>query len=168
MMTSQIEGTDTTHGDQCRESESDSDVEHDGDKNTHEIAADLVEWLRANKVDDETLIQELIDEGVEDVEDLFDFEEGELRARLLNAETEIKIGIIGKFLKALKLEKKTRELQNDKDTAGTSVAGKLIIMLNGHQKSAINRLQSELVQIQKKLQLLPQRTKGIVITSCVP
>ena len=123
----------------------------------------LVEWLKANKIEDKKLIQELIDEGVEEVDDLLEFQEEELRSRLLGSERKIKMGIIGKFMKALKKQKEQGASgAQSNDTQNASAMNTGIIMLDKTEKEAIQKLQNELAQIEQKLKALPQKTKGVI------
>ena len=70
MATSQVEGADTVV--------------------VPSSASALVEWLKENGIEDKKLIQELLEEDVEDVDALLQFEEEELRTRLLQSDKKIK------------------------------------------------------------------------------
>eukprot|EP01083_Nonionella_stella_P116191 345098_1 len=131
----------------------------EGMDTTPDASNALFQWLKGKNLNDKKLIQVLMEEGVEEVDDLLMFEENQLKGRLI--ECGIKIGIISKLMKQLKKQRQ----QGGQDNDDQSALKPSIIMLDKNEKDAIQTLQLELLNAEKKLQSLPQKTKRISETS---
>ena len=119
----------------------------------------LTGWLRVNKLEDENLICELIEQGIEDIDDLLIFDENQLKDRLVKSSRKIKIGIVCKFMKALNKE---RRFHIKPESNNKSPVSSAFVMLSKEEKQSMQKLQFELIKIQEKLRSLPQQTKRML------